>query len=88
MPTRKKKPIGNSAHEKVEDSAFDFEVPGETLIALHNALAFTLSHKDVYGQEIDVCEHCIDAMNAMRRQIERILEYSEAFEIKKKKALN
>lgn len=88
MPARKKKVKENTAHEKVGNSEFNLEVPGESLIAMHNALAFTLSHKDVYGQEIDVCDHCIEAMDSLRRNIGQILEYSDALDIKKKKLLN
>lgn len=88
MPARKKKQKENTAHDKVGDSDFNFELPGESLIALHNALAFTLSHKDVYGQEIEICDHCLDAMDVLRRRIGQILEYSDALDVKKQKLLN
>jgi hypothetical protein len=85
MPKASRK---KSMHGRIEKSIFNFEIPGESMIAVHNALAFTLAHKEEYGEIIEVCDHCIEAMNAIRRNIETILSYSGANKISKKKSLN
>lgn len=68
-----------SIHGRIERATFNFKIPGETLVAIHNALAFTHAHKEQYQEEINLCEHCMDAMLAMRRQIAHMLEYSGAY---------
>ena len=78
----------DSLHECVKNSAFNLEVVGETLIAVHNALAFTLSHRDLYSEEIEVCPHCIEAMATMRKNISHILEYAEAYDKNRGKLSN
>lgn len=75
-------------HGKVQDNTFSLEVPGETLIALHNALSFTLIHQEEYSEEVEFCEHCIEAMNAVKRQVSHILSFSEVYDSSNKKLLN
>ena len=82
-PERKK-----SLHGKIERATFNFKVPGETLVAIHNALAFTHAHKEQYEEEINMCEHCMEAMIAMRRQIAHMLEYSGAYSDVNKRMVN
>ena len=84
----KKIPQGDSLHKHVKTSLFDLEVKGETLIAVHNALAFTLSHRDLYGEEIEICDTCVEAMSAMRRNVAKILEYANVYDKNKDKLLN
>jgi hypothetical protein len=83
-----KHPKKDSLHEHVKNGAFNLEVAGETLIAVHNALAFTLSNRDLYAEEIESCPHCISAMGAVRRTIEQILQYAEIYDKNRNKLPN
>lgn len=85
---KKKIPTTDPIHKHVKHGVFDLEVPGETLIAVHNALAFTLSHRDLYGEEIPICDNCMEAMSAMRRNIAQILEYANVYDKNKARLLN
>ena len=84
----KKIPKKDSLHEHVKNSAFDLEVAGEALIAMHNALAFTLSNRDLYSEEIESCPHCIKEMAAMRLKIAQILDYANIYDKNKNKLVN
>lgn len=72
-------------HGPLGKMTVQFEAPGATLVAVHNALSFTLAHRDLYMAEADDCEHCVRAMEAFRRQIAHVVENAQAYEIKSNK---
>lgn len=74
LQTRKTK------HGKFERAIFSFEVPGETILAIHNALSFTMAHNDQYRNESDGCEHCFEAMYAMRKTLQQLLDYAPEYQ--------
>lgn len=84
MP-KKKKEVG--PHGPLGDATLSFEVPGGTVIALHNAISFTIAHADQYRTEADNCDHCLQALDAFRRYLSRVVDnapiYSKNVEKKK-----
>lgn len=52
-------------HSPIDDLTFSFDVPGKTIIALYNAIGFTLAHRDEYIKESDDCPHCFEAMKTL-----------------------
>lgn len=75
-------------HGGLEHCTFNFEVPGETLVALHNALSFTMAHHDEYHDESDGCPHCMEAMHALRNQVGNILTHAGVYKKIPAKRLN
>lgn len=82
--TKRRNKIG-STHGKLEDVIFRFDVSGETVLALHNALSFVLKENDKYTAEVDDCETCIEAMIAFRRHMAHIVDNAPAYALKQKK---
>ena len=74
-------------HGGLEKCTFNFEVPGETLVALHNALSFTMTHHDQFDAEGDGCPHCFEAMTALRQYVTDILVHADYYK-KVKTGLN
>jgi len=74
-------------HNGLEECTFNFEVPGETLIALHNALSFTIERTDEYSYfgESSQCPHCPEAMHALRQYVGDILKHADLYKVSKKK---
>ena len=85
MPKLEKR---KTTHGTFERATFNFEVPGETILAVHNALAFTMAHHDQYAQESKECDHCFEAMYAMRRQLAQLIENATVYQKLFKKTLN
>jgi hypothetical protein len=66
-------------HKDTHKIVYTFEVPGETILALYNALSFTLNHVEHYTEEVDKCEECLDALHAFRKYLSKVLDYSEIY---------
>ena len=67
-------------HGTFERAIFSFEVPGETILALHNALSFTMAHHNQFSQESDGCQHCFEAIYAMRSQLQKLIDYAPEYQ--------
>lgn len=85
---KKKNLDRDSLHKCVSGGLFNLELKGETLIAVHNALSFTLSHRDLYAEDIEVCPSCIEEMFELRKNVSQILEYSNIYDKNKDKLVN
>jgi hypothetical protein len=66
----------------LEGLLFGFEVPGEMVVAIHNALTFTLENHHKYLEEADNCEHCLQAMEAFREYLGHIIHHTNTKEVK------
>lgn len=74
----------DNVHGPLSKVVLSFEVPGESIIALHNALSYTLAHKEEFAAEADDCPTCLRAMEAFRRYLLRVIDHSPVYEIKGK----
>lgn len=54
-----------TVHSPIDDLTFTFEVPGKTILAIYNAIGFTLAHRDLYTKEADDCGPCFEAMKTI-----------------------
>lgn len=72
-------PTAIQKHGDFSKAIFTFEVPGETLLALFNALTFVNEHKEEYAQRIDACEECLAALKSFRTYLNSILQKAEFF---------
>lgn len=66
-----------SLHSPIDDLIFNFEVPGRSIVALYNAVGFTLAHKDEYIKEAENCEYCFEAMRILNSYFWNLIENHE-----------
>ena len=52
-------------HSPIDNLTFTFDVPGKTILALYNAVGFTLAHRDLYTKEFEDCSNCFEAMRSL-----------------------
>lgn len=74
--------VSSGPHGPLNDIVLRFDVPGGTLLALHNALSYTLANREDYITQADDCDHCIKAMDAFRRYIAHVIENAPVYEVK------
>lgn len=77
-----------SLHGPLAKAVFTFEVPGETVVALHNAIAFTMAHHDQFNKEGQPCAHCFEAMYTMRRHLQHLIENVGTYQLYRKRLVN
>lgn len=75
------KPVRPETHGPLSNAIFNFEVPGETLVALHNALSFTMAHNEQYIKEGEDCQECFEAMYTMKKNLTLIIENAHVFQL-------
>ena len=61
-------------HGNLAKAMFTFEVPGETIVALFNALSFVVEHQEDYEQKIQPCSECIAALKTFRVYLSEIMK--------------
>lgn len=88
-PKKPRKPReSRSIHGPLAKAVFTLEVPGETVVALHNAIAFTMAHHEQYNREGENCPHCFEAMYTMRRHLQHLIENVGTYQLYRKRAVN
>lgn len=85
---KKPRADNKSIHGPLSKAVFTFEVPGETVVALHNAIAFTMAHHDQFNKEGMPCAHCFEAMYTMRRHLQHLIENVGTYQLYRKRAVN
>lgn len=73
------------SHTPLNKITFTFDVPGPTIVALYNAMGFTIAHRDLYKKEADDCEHCFDAMQTLAEYFINLIDSSTAAKLPRKK---
>lgn len=66
-----------SLHSPIDNLTFTFEVPGKSIVALYNAVGFTLAHRDEYIKEAEDCNHCFEAMRILSSYFWTLIENHE-----------
>lgn len=64
-------------HSPIDNAILSFDVPGRTILALYNAIEFTLSHRDEFAREIDDCRHCLDALKSLDSYFWNLMNYGK-----------
>lgn len=77
----KKKDTNHGPFDKI---MVRLDVPGETLLAVHNALSWTLAHSNEYTSEVDDCKTCLEAMEAFQNYLMHVANNALAYNVKGK----
>lgn len=72
-------------HTPLDKITLTFDVPGPTIVALYNAMGFTISHRELYKKEAEDCDHCFEAMESMAGYFYNLIESTEGKKMPKKK---
>jgi hypothetical protein len=72
-------PTSVQKHGNLAQALFTFEVPGETLVALYNALSFVVENEDDYIMKIHPCKECLPALKTFRLYLESITKKASLF---------
>ena len=83
MPKRKTKKV--STHGEFGDMIFRFDVTGEVVLAVHNAVSFALAHRERYLEETENCEQCLQGIESFRRYLAHIIDNAPAYTVEEKK---
>ena len=68
------------AHSPIDNLTFSFDVPGKSLIALYNAIGFTIAHRNEYINESGDCPNCFEAMRAINSYLWNLINTGDKVE--------